>query len=459
MDTIETSPLPPDACSESARRPILVVAPSVVAGVAAIVVGAAFAPRIGILTMVALGALSLAAWIVFLLRWRLDSTAVPLFVFVGYTLLSGFLSGGLVLGDLASMEFYDGDGRIFVTYFPFVFFAVIAGHHRQIRVLLHLGRILGAFVLASCVLWLAGADNGMFGDYRYLGLQTHHTGAGTYISMLMILLVIYGLEMHRVSHVLVGLALLVPILLTTSRQATIGALLSIVAIVLLRNRKLVLPIVIVIASLFAALPQVSPVVSQRIDELAGSATIENAWIQMRRLDWRPEYGLAGAIVGEQWNILARVLFYARGVKLFVDSPLVGAGFGRFNDYYVDFHGPAGILHVGTSGLRVSNTQSAHNSYLHLLAETGVIGLALLVWFWARLWKRLRSKEAELYCAREYSLAAIAKAVRFMILPVLVGALFGHAFATPSFGFLLLVSAGLVVSAKIPDRVVPDGVVG
>ncbi|MFL6684216.1 O-antigen ligase family protein, partial [Paraburkholderia graminis] len=69
---------------------------------------------------------------------------------------------------------------------------------------------------------------------------------------------------------------------------------------------------------------------------------------------------------------------------FEQSPIVGMGFGSFDDhignvtsYFHLFGAPSNVL--------VEHSDShAHNSYLNFLAETGVVGLFLLLSFFWRL---------------------------------------------------------------------------
>lgn len=75
--------------------------------------------------------------------------------------------------------------------------------------------------------------------------------------------------------------------------------------------------------------------------------------------------------GNQENVQGRVAFGSTGLKMFVDRPLLGQGFGtydlRSSDYAVGY---------GTVGASVSSADTSHNSFLTLLAELGVVGFVL-----------------------------------------------------------------------------------
>lgn len=97
------------------------------------------------------------------------------------------------------------------------------------------------------------------------------------------------------------------------------------------------------------------------------------------------------------NVLGRLELYAEAVHDITLSPLVGIGFGRFNDDWKDFSGTPNIFYLATRGEIVNDSTHAHNSYLHFWAEGGLVGLFLMmgVWFSLLQWvKKIRLRFAE-----------------------------------------------------------------
>jgi O-antigen ligase len=91
------------------------------------------------------------------------------------------------------------------------------------------------------------------------------------------------------------------------------------------------------------------------------------------------------------NILVRFSFWGEAVDQFRRSPLIGIGSYRTNDEITEWSGFGGIVEVADGGAnRFSNAQP-HNMYLHVLAETGIVGLAALAvpYVWAALATRRR----------------------------------------------------------------------
>jgi len=86
------------------------------------------------------------------------------------------------------------------------------------------------------------------------------------------------------------------------------------------------------------------------------------------------------------SALTRLSLWDRAIYLFRQSPIIGIGFGRYNDVAWNFDrvqlsGSPGIIGIYTSSNYVFNDTNAHSSYFHFLAETGVIGLLFIVAFW------------------------------------------------------------------------------
>lgn len=82
----------------------------------------------------------------------------------------------------------------------------------------------------------------------------------------------------------------------------------------------------------------------------------------------------------------RLSLWDKAITLFKQSPIFGIGYGRYNDVQWHFDslrlsGKPGILAFYTQQNFVYNDTNAHSSYLHFLAETGIVGLLLILVFW------------------------------------------------------------------------------
>jgi O-antigen ligase len=84
---------------------------------------------------------------------------------------------------------------------------------------------------------------------------------------------------------------------------------------------------------------------------------------------------------EDPNIIMRFAYYQRAVDDFTLSPIFGTGFARYNDQLKTYSGIANFVYFATGGSIENDDLHAHNSYLHFLAEGGIVGLALMLGIW------------------------------------------------------------------------------
>ena len=97
--------------------------------------------------------------------------------------------------------------------------------------------------------------------------------------------------------------------------------------------------------------------------------------------------VAGSL--KELNILIRAYEnWPRGLYLFFHSPLVGAGVGSANDVPFQFEHQTGIQFNGGPN-RVYNDAHAHHTYIHLLAEQGIVGLLVFLGMWRAVFRAIR----------------------------------------------------------------------
>ena len=89
---------------------------------------------------------------------------------------------------------------------------------------------------------------------------------------------------------------------------------------------------------------------------------------------------------EDPNVISRFLYYQRAYNDFLESPVLGRGFGRFNDEFKRYSGVPHVLYFATGGSVINDDSHAHNSYLHFLAEGGIVGLGLMLGIWISLFR-------------------------------------------------------------------------
>jgi O-antigen ligase len=397
--------------------------------------------------VLALGLL-LAVMVWYALVWRhlsMDKVGYLVILNYLYWIVSGFLVGALTLAIVASPSFYAGEGRIFVYYVPLLLFSVYAARRRDIG---FITRFLVWTAMASLPLFMIWAVTGASflagGKARnFFGFLTSHTGAGTFFATIFLFLVICGLESKRRPLTLLGVAMLLPVFGSASREALVGLLVASGWYGWQNLKAKTVAYILLIAAIgVAALPVVAPHTYNRTVSAMSPETVQAIENVVETAQWEP--GQATDLDPEQHNILIRFLYWKYSLKLTRESPLFGIGFGRWNDVDVQIERVGGdLVGLGLSGKRVTEVHHAHNSYLHVLSETGLLGLALLISLWVTLLRRVRRAIARHAASRDVS--AYLKACEGIIVFALIAALFGHALASPSLGIPALTVVGIGIS--------------
>lgn len=133
------------------------------------------------------------------------------------------------------------------------------------------------------------------------------------------------------------------------------------------------------------------------------------------------------------SILGRITLNLAAYQMFVEHPVLGVGLANFDLLSVDYANPLGLRHI-------SLPYRAHNLYLEVAAETGVVGLAsflgLLGYVLWQLWRCRR--EAMKLDHHEH--ARIATALLYGLFAYLGTALFLHMAYERYFWILIAVCA-------------------
>ena len=293
----------------------------------------------------------------------------------------------------------------------------------------------------------------------FIGLLTSHTGAGAFWATVTAFLLAYSLRIHDRRLQMLSIVAGLLTLSTGGRAATLGLIAVVVWLVLQgdlvkrRTLRVMIPVSVLIAGggwgIFILVPDVSGRMAEMFSARTFSAVIHT--LDEPTLGDASGFFYSGGDL-EHHNLVIRVFLWKYSLRLFRRSPLLGIGFGRFNDTNLEFAGIPklatlavdGERYVG-SGIRweraqlMTSTGNAHNSYLHTLAETGIIGLVLLLCLWRLIYANCRSsgygkptKQFEFaYC----------HGCRAMVVSLLATALPGHALAAPSGGILLTTVIG------------------
>lgn len=379
-----------------------------------------------------------------------------------YWLLSGFVSGGLPVSSLTSMEFWSGEGRVFLYYLPLFPFLSLSFGREQAPFVMKTCKVLvcAGFLLVAG--WVATRGRLFSIDSPegpvFVGLITSHTGAGTFWGSIAVLFLIFGLYTGSQRDFIWGLLALALVLPTASRQGFI----SIFAALLwygYKQRRMG-PILGLGAVAGAAVLLMALFATQTRDRLTGLAStrlLDRLDESVRNIDGASEFTLKASET-ENFNAETRMFLWSYSLDLFAKSPLVGVGFGRFNDPHRDFSGIEHVFYLATTGDVTLSEQNdiqknvlltpgnAHNSYLHLLAETGLLGLGLLLYLWRAMYRALDVDPVatEVLMLPEQ---AMLRACQGLLVFALVGALFGHGLGSPALGIVVTTCCGVALGTR------------
>jgi O-antigen ligase len=146
---------------------------------------------------------------------------------------------------------------------------------------------------------------------------------------------------------------------------------------------------------------------------------------------------------EDPNVVSRLFYYQRALTDFSQSPIVGTGFGRFNDDLKIYSGVPHLLYFATSGLIVNDDAHAHNSYLHFLAEGGIAGAGLMITVWIYVYRWV-SRQKRIFASGTFGYS-LANALQACILLQFLMSMTEHMMGTAISSLAIFTLLGLFLN--------------
>lgn len=361
-----------------------------------------------------------------------------------YAYLLLFLAGVMAydLPSLVDYGFYRRDGNFVISYAPLLVLPLF-------RFRFELEKYLRRFYLFAAVLYgvlllayLAGSEEYAFSGNPFGGLFYAQNAVGGFLALLGALGFAYarnrGGWREWAGFGLIFLALLA----TYSRGSILGLALGIPAWYLAVSHRwkslllmLLIPVVITAGVLWIGYPY------YKTNEAMGMPFDE----QVLYADVDEEDSTKGT------NVLLRVFYtMPRAWYAFIHSPVLGTGVGSFDDRPYRFRELVPGVRYNAQPDKRHTDSHAHHSYLHILAEQGVAGLALFLTFWVSLFFFLMRIKG-MPVVRDYLLVAYF-AITF-------ASFTEHRITTPSMMLPFSLSVGLYLTWRAPGpryRIVPAG---
>lgn len=320
--------------------------------------------------------------------------------FLTLLLVSGMLVGSLPetrtwrAFSTQILPFMTSEGRVFLTFTPLLLAAVCRPDNRSLEFLVRCFRVVAWF----------GVIIGTIGQLPPLRAQLYAAGTGQLFALsstkhvagflfgttaLVLLTTQYG---RRRTNVYLGLAMLGVVVLTGSRTTIVGLAFAGIASLFLHSSSamskrwmtrfrtiMVIGLVLFLPFQFALRVQIfePEVITTGFDLFSNPD-------QPRTQRYDPRTA----------NSLTRFQLWGAGTDRFLSSPFVGTGAFRFNDEVDDYWGVGGLVLMANEGTRTFNDSTAHSSYVHIAAETGLLGLFLLLGTWVSLGRHVRRQRGE-----------------------------------------------------------------
>ncbi len=275
---------------------------------------------------------------------------------------------------LTRFSFFRRDGNIFITMAPLFILA-------QLKLDLDIDAIFKSFIYFSGIMnaifiiiyFSTGGTLFLFEHQIYHFLFIAHNAAGGFLAMLLGFSLALFLKKKTPINLLIFVIHLYGLWLTNSRGSLIAIPLAII-ITFLDGKKIWHKLI--------------------VSTLIISQMALAYWVYKKHYTEGINKENAPAILSHRAHTLNDRLFnlWPRAIYLFKKSPVFGTGFGSFNDVPYEFSGIENFVMIMTPEGYEDNSAHAHHTFFHVLGETGLIGLLLLLFFLGEVRKYILSIE-------------------------------------------------------------------
>ena len=287
---------------------------------------------------------------------------ISLLLLWGYFALSTLLYSPKAF---TSYDFFRRDGKFFISFAPLLLLGsyrlridtdLIIKYFITITTTTNL-LLLSIFAATGGTIWIH--EHGI-----YHGLFVTHNAAGGFMAFSAACSIGYY---FATKHRLLPLSIIInltALFATDSRGAMLAILAANATVFIAKEKRLTLIVAIIILSQLVFL---SWLYSQSAPSifLGSSEQIDPSHLS--------DYTNRG------WTILQRTLVYwPRAIYLWLESPIVGTGFGSYNDFPYNLSGMTHLFAWNSPSKLTFNEGHAHHTFLHVAAETGLVGLLLLI---------------------------------------------------------------------------------
>jgi O-antigen ligase len=301
-----------------------------------------------------------------------------------YFILSYFISGQS-LKNFFTYEFLRYDGSFFFGYILFFALAVPFFNYRKAANIYFkiIFFTFSAFALFALIMFLSKNFSILYRlqnrEESFIVFNLTHNATGSVYALVSVFLLAFFLwernKKFKIAYIIMLAVCIVGLFLTRSRGSYISFIAGSIIVLWIYFRSVKKFLIALLAMIAALVPVIF---------------ISGAYKRVLQIfDFK------------EVNISWRMVLFERAMFMFKQSPIFGIGFGRFNDIsspdiinnfnFNNMHiflGYPKIISFIMERNFVFSDAHAHNSYAHFLAETGIIGLGLIILFWILCFKSI-----------------------------------------------------------------------
>lgn len=351
---------------------------------------------------------------------------------------------------LMKYEFYRRDGNVFVTFAPLLILPLVNNK-------INLEKLFNRFIKVATAITVILIVN-YFIQYADIINEEHylpeaffmfyaHNAAGGYISTVLCLSIGIYMNNKKISNFIIVLINAFALFLSNSRGSIIGVAFALIILLCTYNPLKKIKImkyadIIAFITTFIIIFTVSSLIMNKLGDSAIEVPKDEYTLPYELRDYDNMF----AKIGRSYTIVNRTCYlWPRAVNLFIYSPIFGTGFGSYNDMPYDLETIIpNILTINKGEIHYSDSH-AHNSYLHVLAETGILGFTILLivlWYMRKVILNIENKTVRI-------------ALYLTFICIVFSAFTEHRLFTPSqvlpFTLLLGITLGNVENNNISKR--------
>ncbi|MFZ4761406.1 MAG: O-antigen ligase family protein [Alphaproteobacteria bacterium] len=314
---------------------------------------------------------------------------MPVYAFIAFFIV---MAAVYDINSLIDPEFYRRDGNIFVSLSPLLtllsFPSALVTQERLKKLVLGLIGVALLINIPLFALWAITGKGPSFNEgsfaiddtQRFASMFFAYNAAGGFFAIVACF-TIGWLKERKTTFRMIALALIMVFLFSTASRGSIMGLGAALCLFLFFKRyqynfyKIMLPAIML---------------------TFGIAATNLAFQERQQIEYTTDLvstvGVGTSDLStKEANIFIRTHFlWPAAFNYFLQSPIVGIGFGAFDDRPVRLHKLIPYALSFNEQEKIQHTDShAHNSYLHILCETGIVGLGIFLSFLAFILRKIR----------------------------------------------------------------------